>query len=357
MAEAATAVAAACPRRVQLAGAPAEFPSKRLQPMVDSSPLLALADGGAALRARLDEDGFLFLRGALPAEDVLEARRVALAHLQASPGQPLAAEPNPAAVMRDGAGLPELPNMEGRNAVTHHPAVLRVLEGSALRRVASRALGLPDDSDAALRTLDQKWLRAVPRGVFTGVHADAVYMSRGSPRLLTTWVPLEPAATLELGALAVLRGSHRLPGFARLHATYCALDVEAEPGFQGSGWLSEDPWELDGLDPAAGWQTADFAAGDVVLFGLRTLHCSTANATGRARISCDVRWQPAAEPIDDRYVGTADEMAAKKAQRKQTGAYAPAAAGGSGTGAVVLGADQTPEPVVTMADLRRRWGV
>lgn len=30
---------------------------------------------------------------------------------------------------------------------------------------------------------------------------------------------------------------------------------------------------------------------------------STANQTDHVRISCDTRWQPAADPVDSRYVG------------------------------------------------------
>jgi hypothetical protein len=49
--------------------------------------------------------------------------------------------------------------------------------------------------------------------------------------------------------------------------------------------------------------SGDFAAGDVILFGMHTLHMSTANLTDRVRVSCDVRWQPASLPVDDRYFG------------------------------------------------------
>ena len=39
-------------------------------------------------------------------------------------------------------------------------------------------------------TTGYKWLRAVCQGEFTGVHTDKVFLGRGSPRVLTAWVPL-----------------------------------------------------------------------------------------------------------------------------------------------------------------------
>ena len=51
------------------------------------------------------------------------------------------------------------------------------------------------------------------------------------------------------------------------------------------------------------WRTADFAPGDVLIFSMHTLHMSTTNTTQRARISADVRWLPAGERADPRYVG------------------------------------------------------
>jgi hypothetical protein len=58
-----------------------------------------------------------------------------------------------------------------------------------------------------------------------------------------------------------------------------------------------------------------------------------------------VRFQPAAEPIDERYMGSMEEMKAKAALRKKGGAWASD------------GKDAAAADVVTMADLRKRWGL
>jgi hypothetical protein len=51
--------------------------------------------------------------------------------------------------------------------------------------------------------------------------------------------------------------------------------------------------------------TADFRAGDLLVFGMFTLHGSFDNRLGggRVRLSCDVRWQKAGTPRDDRWFG------------------------------------------------------
>ena len=45
--------------------------------------------------------------------------------------------------------------------------------------------------------------------------------------------------------------------------------------------------------------------GDVPLFDMFTLHgsCDNHMGGGRVRLSCDVRWQPADLPMDERYFG------------------------------------------------------
>jgi hypothetical protein len=326
---------APAPRPVRLGDATFLFPSPELQPLEDSSPLLAAGDF-PALRARLADDGYLYLRGALPRADVLAARQVVLDDLAARggilvPGR----EAEGALNARCMAGC--VPFMEGKNALTHSPAVLHVLAGPPLSRVMEGVLGAP------VVTFDFKWLRAAWNSFFTGIHLDRVYMGRGSQNVVTTWVPFDDATT-DLGALAVLPGSHRLPGFQRLQATYGELDVERD-NFDGTGWFGTDPREVAALAPGVPWRTTDFAAGDVIMFGMRTLHCSTANVTDRVRISCDVRWQPAADPQDDRYFGAVDE---KVKARQLAGAWAPDDADGAARAAAAKKR--------TIGELKAEWG-
>jgi len=331
------------PRVVRLGVKDIVFPSSELSQIEDSSSYLSLDDGGESLRRVFSRDGFVYLRGALGRGNVLCAREAVIEHLSTKGGVFKEGAPG---VLLDACGLGCLPMMEGRNGVTHDPRVAGVLEGEPLKGAVGKLLALPPES---LRTFDYKWLRAMPRKVFTGVHCDSVYMSRGSPNLLTCWIPFEEAATLELGALALYKGSHRATGgLKKLRETYGAMDTESEPGFVGSGWLTDNPNDVTSLDSEKsqdqqrGWVSGDFSAGDVIIFGMHTLHMSTANLTDNVRISCDVRWQSAGEPIDERYTGSEGELREKQLARKAGGAWAT----GKGEG------DE-----VTMQDLRKRWGL
>ena len=278
-------------------------------------------------RRKLATDGFVVLRGLIPRDDVLAARRTVLRAYDARGDVVERASDT----LLPGCGAGCVPFTEGRNELTHSDAMLRVLAAPRAARFFERLFG-----EAAL-TLDYKWLRGVPRGVATGCHLDRVYMGRGTHRLMTCWIPLGDETPLDLGGLAMLEGSHDPNGpFRKLHATYGAMDVERD-GLQGSGWFTEDPLEISArFAPDATWRAcATYAAGDAVVFGLGLLHMSTANLTDRVRLSADVRWQPRSEKVDPRYVGAVDA-----ADRVASGARAGAAAAGR----------------VSIGDLKRRWG-
>lgn len=260
-----------------------EFPTAQFGHLRDSTDVLA--DTGE-LRRRIAADGYLFIRGLIDRGAVLEARRVVLEHLQER-GALVAGAPLLEGVMpRAGRGV----GMGKRG--THRPEVLRVLEGPELQAFYRRLYA------EAPATFGHKWLRAVGNEKFTGSHMDVVYMGRGSERVNTVWIPFGDIPIAQ-GTLVICEASHRLDSFARLRATYGASDVDRD---RTEGWFSEDPEEI--LDRfGSRWLTADVRAGDVITFGLHTLHGSTTNTTNRFRISCDVRYQPASEPMDERWAG------------------------------------------------------
>ena len=133
------------------------------------------------------------------------------------------------------------------------------------------------------------------------------------------------------------------------------------------------PWEVVRLFGGQ-WKTADFAPGDILTFSMRTLHMSTTNTTNRVRLSADVRWQPAAEPADPRYVGDVEtylkqmskagawntDEDVKAAAGGEEGAASEEEAGrGSGTArpqAEARGVKELEKQRVTIEQLRERWG-
>lgn len=117
-------------------------------------------------------------------------------------------------------------------------------------------------------------------------------------------------------------------------------------GLDGTGWFSNDPHEVAALDPDCQWRTTDYGAGDIVIFGMRTLHASTANLTDHARLSCDVRWQPAADAVDVRYMRP-DE------KRQVAGAWVSDAAADAAPASTPAAATAAR---VTIEELKAKWG-
>lgn len=242
----------------------------------------------AALNARFEEDGYLYIPGFFDRDAVLEARRAILEYMDEHEGLEPGSRPLDGVMGQYGKSVP----MMGRPHVTHDPKVLAILESPRLVEFYRGIFG-----EQAM-TYDYKWLRAVGNEQCTGAHMDEVYMGRGSKRVMTAWVPFGDIP-VEQGTLAICEASHRLEGFAKLRETYGKTDVDRD-NFRG--WLTKDPRSI--TDTFGGrWLTNDVRAGDLITFGLWTMHASTTNTTEKWRLSCDIRFQPAAEPADERWVG------------------------------------------------------
>jgi hypothetical protein len=253
----------------------------------------AIRRDGAALRAQLSEDGYLLLRGLLPTALVAQARLSVLEFLDAQ-GQLDRTRPRLEGWIAPGAD-PALPQfLGGDKAVTHTPRFLAMAECAAFFDLFATLFGEP------AMTFDFKWLRAfrhAPRPA--NPHSDIVFMGRGEiDRLITCWTPLGDIPP-EQGALAVLSGSHRLESWRRVRETYGRADVDRD-NIESS--LSRDPLELVARYGGR-WVTSSFAAGDVLLFGMHTVHSAMQNLTARVRISADLRFQPSSAPVDERWVG------------------------------------------------------
>jgi hypothetical protein len=307
-----------------------------------------LADEGIdVLRRRLEEDGYLLLRSLIPREAVDAARRRLAAQVHSAgwlvPGSPPEALAVDAKTLEwDSAHPPdELGGMDAQELL-HEPVVSRVLEAPELSTFFAQLFGEP------AVTFDFKWFRMVRPWRNQGVHCDRIYMGRGSSSLHTVWIPWQDTP-VSLGGLALIAGSHRLSGFARVRDTYGSYDTQRDGVIQDNpqqdGWLSNDPTELLRFDDAARWVTADYYPGDCVVFPMHTLHGSTLNqSAGTLRLSCDVRYQPASHAHDERYsVGaqSREEQARVDAARAATW---NSAAGGAARER-------------SMIEARRAWGI
>jgi ectoine hydroxylase-related dioxygenase (phytanoyl-CoA dioxygenase family) len=247
-----------------------------------------------ALRARVEEDGYLFLRAAIGRDVVLAARRELLEKL-ASVDEVDTSRPLMDAVVSGRTSRHKAESF-GEQFRTG-PALRDLVDDRAVSALYETMFG------EGVRRLDFIWVRSVLSGNATGCHYDWVYMGRGSRRLHTSWIPIGDVP-YEDGALMVLENSHRIE---ELVGTYGRLDVDGdEPNPYAGGWFSKN-WVEVRERFGGRWLTASdggFRAGDMLVLGVFTLHCSLDNRSeGRIRLSSDTRYQPASEPADERWIG------------------------------------------------------
>ncbi|NGY62452.1 phytanoyl-CoA dioxygenase family protein [Lentzea sp. NEAU-D13] len=241
----------------------------------DSTPLLG---DTSRLTDPLAEDGYVFLRGVLPAQEVKRVRDRVLA-LAAVAGwlRPAEAvdEDLPEIDVRtmtrgDGATREavrgEMWSLREFHALMHSPELLDVLEG---------LLGEP------VFVHPRKVLRFVPPessadSYVSGWHQDHPGV-QGSARTLTVWTPLAPV-TARSGGLAIVPASHR-GGILPLR-----LSAGTIVG-----------WEIDTTIQTV--HSGPMGPGDVLIFTAHTVHGGSPNTGSSPRLSADCRYQPLRDPV------------------------------------------------------------
>ena len=239
---------------------------------LDSTDLIG---NGPALAGRLRRDGYLFLRGLLPRDAVLEVRRRLLEKAAAGgwldPDRPIEdGIANPAASCKD----PEERYMtvfrgiwadEALHRLRTHPAVLALFDGIFGEPALAHPMFVQRNIFPQSESFD----------FTTGAHQDKVHIGGATSHAM--WIPLGDCPR-EKGALAVAAGSH-LAG---------VLDTRVGSGAGG----------MDICVPIPGqWVTGSFEAGDVLIFSDTTVHRALPNRSTEIRQSFDARYQPASQPV------------------------------------------------------------
>ncbi len=239
------------------------------QPSAELKDSKALLGDWVALRARIAADGYIFMRQLLDPDLVQGIGRSALGHLQAAGwtegGQdPLSAPPRtPVRAIR----------MRDAFADAGYRRILTDPDFNKIPFVGP----LPDLMGQILGPTGFCYPLKFPRVVYPAslaphqpgnvIHKDY----RSVQDMFTTWVPLVPIPR-SLGGLAVRPGSQHSP-----RVRYRRLD------------------RLE-----RGWATADYEAGDVLVFHCLTTHAALPNQERRMRISAEYRWQLADQPAPRR---------------------------------------------------------
>ena len=252
------------------------------------------------LRARMSDDGYLYLPGYLDRDEVNEARHKMLRELEKE-GCFMAE-----ASLEEGRLRPDLRMAFRADLALDNDALQRVLYDGAMMQFWAKFFGEP------VRHFDFTWVRAIAPGWGTPPHCDIVYMGRGTPELFTAWTPLGDT-TLEMGGLIVLEDSHK---HQKLRDNYGRKDVDAfcsnkrdeSPtarvgnNVRTNGWLSKQPAKL--RERLGGrWLTNEFQMGDLLVFSVFTVHASLDNQSDKIRLSSDSRYQRASQPADERWIG------------------------------------------------------
>jgi len=261
-------------------------PAALIGELVDSS---ALIGDGPALRKCLEKHGYLLLRGVVAHGIALSARREVLARLAEAgevdlPGETFSGASRRGEMAPDGGQFLQ--------SVCEGPHLRGATGDDRLAKVISAAFGEP------ARGHDYIFLRVAIPGRGTGVHCDYPFFTRATERVLTCWLCLSDLA-FEQGALYVVEGSHRWEAHI---AEMRGFDLERANGAR-QATLSDDIVRFAEAHGAR-LLTAQFNAGDILLFSMNVIHGSFDHRAEDlpVRVSCDVRWQPLSEPFDPRYM-------------------------------------------------------
>ena len=252
---------------------------------------LVEANANGDLGAQLQQHGYLLLRGIHDPEEIRAARREVLARLAEVDE---IAEPAEAGIATGRSRRAEIHADLGAfwKSVSEGPALRWVINGPRISKLMDRLFGEPT------APFGFAWLRTMTSGRASPLHVDHPYMNRGTAQLVTVWTPIGAVGPDE-GPLYMIEGSHRWPD---LRARFEGHDVDRDPSRPGH--LHEHPADLADAHHTRLLTTA-FQPGDCMVFGMFTAHAAFDNGSGsgRVRVSCDTRFQPAAEPMDERFAG------------------------------------------------------
>ena len=264
------------------------IPPELLGPLTDTpSPLPA----GEVLRARLERDGYLLLRGLIDPSDIQAAREEVFARL-GEVGE--IAAPTTDGVFSGQSNRDALYDDRGTfwKSTSEGPALRAVTNGAALTQATTAVFGEPSVGS------DYLFLRPVPGGRFTHMHCDAGFFARATERVLTCWIAYTEV-DLDRGPIFVVEGSHR---FDDIRSRFSGFDVVWNNDRKAS--IDEHPADF-ARARGARLLTTHFRPGDVLVFGMYTVHGALEHhaSDNRIRLTTDIRYQPASEPRDPRYFG------------------------------------------------------
>ena len=268
------------------------IPAEYLAPLQESSHLL---EDGQALRQKMTDDGYVYLREFFPRDDIMAAREAIFRRL-AEVGE--VEEPLLEGIYSGTSQRLEKVQALGQDlgqfwrSVSETWALRRLSHGRQLHELMDKLL------DGKSRAQDYIFLRPANPGKHTAIHCDYPFFTRHTDTVATAWVALGDVP-LTLGPLFVIEGSHR---FQDIIDDYRGFDIARDNTRKAA--FPQTPLEF-ARQRNTRLLSTDFSAGDIVIFGMFLLHGALDNIAPdrRMRLSCDVRYQLAESATDPRYFG------------------------------------------------------
>lgn len=250
---------------------------------VDSTPLL---NDPVALRERAREDGYLFFKQRVPAEEILALRvellNVVRKHGWLQPGQDALGglidfdainalsdeEMHRTDIGVSAEAYHDVQRLESFHRLPHHPRLLEIYRALFGREV------LVHPRHICRMITPHKFMVPTPP------HQDFPYI-QGSTKTWTCWFPAGDCSRA-MGGLTVLKGSHK-QGY---------LPVQPAKGAGG--------FAVPLCPTESHWVEGDYEVGDVLTFPCHTIHKALRSQfKDRIRLSLDVRYQAVDEPVDN----------------------------------------------------------
>ncbi|MBT4867968.1 MAG: hypothetical protein HON53_22935 [Planctomycetaceae bacterium] len=258
------------------------------------------ADSPADVQQFLQEHGYIVFRQCLDRERVMSARKEVLSRL-GEVGE--IAEPVIEGRVTGKSERPDPTEDRGEfwKSVNYGRALRELTHGRPTYDIVATVLG------EAARGHDLMYLRPMPPGGVTPLHYDYPFFAGDSLRIHTVWIPIGDVSLCD-GPLVMVENSSQFDDLLDPIRAIDFSDNRSNDAVQAAAYDAQNA--LHPIDLAEQRSvrllSTDFEAGDVVVFSGFTLHGSLDNNSTDdcVRLSCDVRYQPAADPhTDERYFG------------------------------------------------------
>ncbi|KAL8832907.1 MAG: hypothetical protein Q9170_004668, partial [Blastenia crenularia] len=268
------------------------------------------------MRKRFQEDGYIWVKHAIPKEDVYDMREhyfsqfshTGMLRPTTSPRDGIfnpSSDPN----AHEGiGGLPEETTKQLLNAAHADPIYRAFLAHPSLRSFIRHFSGWKQEV-----IVDRAMLRHnCPGSKSTGIHYDQYFLRDGEDEFLTAWVPIGDCGPAG-GGLTYLENSTSLGKDLEREFLKKAEHlpeqerIDAFNKFMASdGFMSHDAVEFreEHKGKVGRWLVGNYEAGDVVFHNPWMVHAATKNedTLGRIRLASDLRFYEEGAKLDKRWM-------------------------------------------------------